>query len=612
MRLESILRGTKRHSFSTFTIFLAIALVVAPGCSRQTETQQSAAGPASGHPLPDPPWVSACEPGHSGGILTLALMGVPQTFNPPRAMDAASDSLVHFLFAGLVSVDMAAQQTRPALAESWSVEPDGKTWTFELRKGLRWSDGEPLTADDVVFTFNEVLDDPDCNLTSYELFRTGEQKILAARVDELTVRVITPEVFAPFLDYVASLPILPSHILSGPVRQKTFAAAYLATNAADKIVGCGPFRVKQVQLGPSEKFILLERNPEYWAVNKQGQRLPYLDQVVFQPADPNRAMGLLFGSEIDAIERVAPENWRQFELASTNGHVQVVNLGPGQQRDFLWFNQNPGTNAAGKPFVDPAKLKWFRDKKFRQAISCVLNRERIAREIYGSHAEPVYGLISAENAKWNNPNVPRYAFNLDQARSLLAEIGLTNRTGDGTLADAEGHAVEITMISALENPLREKMAALMQDDLKQAGIKLVYQPLWFTNVLAKVNRTFDYEAAFLGLGGGSSDPASQMNLLKSSQPLHQWFPAQKTPSTDWEARIDSLMDDQMHTLDFAQRKKDFDEVQAIWAEELPMIALMAPHIGAAVRLDIGNLKPSAAASYPVTWNIEELYFKPKP
>jgi peptide/nickel transport system substrate-binding protein len=153
---------------------------------------------------------------------------------------------------------------------------------------------------------------------------------------------------------------------------------------------------------------------------------------------------------------------------------------------------------------------------------------------------------------------------------------------------------------------------MIQEDLKKIGIKLNYEPIEFETLREKVDNTFNYEAALMGLGGGGIDPASQMNVLKSSEDLHQWFPLQKTPSTDWEARIDALMDAQMHTLDFAQRRKAFDEVQVILAEQAPMLYTISPLTYAAIRSDVGNLRPSVLTPYRVTWNIEELYFKKQP
>jgi peptide/nickel transport system substrate-binding protein len=192
---------------------------------------------------------------------------------------------------------------------------------------------------------------------------------------------------------------------------------------------------------------------------------------------------------------------------------------------------------------------------------------------------------------------------------LLAEIGLTNHTSDGMLADDAGHPVEFSSLYSTENPARKKIAALIADDLKKLGIRFTPVPVDFRTLLRKINFTMDYESASMGLGGGGLDPASQMNVLKSDAPLHQWFPSQPHPSTDWEARLDSLMDAQMRTLDFAERKKAFDEAQVIWAEQLPMICLAAPSSAAVIRTDIANIRPAVASAYHVTWNVEELYFK---
>jgi peptide/nickel transport system substrate-binding protein len=148
---------------------------------------------------------------------------------------------------------------------------------------------------------------------------------------------------------------------------------------------------------------------------------------------------------------------------------------------------------------------------------------------------------------------------------------------------------------------------LIVEDLAKVGIRLIYAPVSFEMLRQKIDQTFDYEAALIGLGGGGTDPASQINVLKSSEPLHQWFPLQKTPATGWEERIDALMDGQMRVLDFAARKKAFDEVQAILAEEQPMIYTIAPAASAATKPNVANLRPSVMTPFRLSWNIEELF-----
>ena len=586
-------------NFSRCLFFAAIGLMLVSGCNRSVP---------SGHPLPANPLITKSTPGRQGGRLVIAASASPKTFNPFSSADAASENIVRLTIGSLVNLDSVNSEPRPGLAEAWKVEPDQKTWTFKLRRGLRWSDGEPLTSDDVVFTWNQIVYNRQFNQLSFDVFQAGGKRFEISRVDEVTLRVVTPEVFAPFLEFFGTVSILPKHTLETAVRAKVFPAAYGLQTSPKKIVGCGPFRLKEYQPG---KFTLLERNPEYWAADQKGTRLPYFDEVLFTVGtEPGSDIRTFLSGKSDVCDLVRPEWVDQFKQASQKAHFEVLELGVGTERDFLWFNQNTGTNALGKPFVNPAHLKWFRNKKFRQAVSCAMDRERIAREVYQGRAQAIYGFLSTENQKWNNPNIPRYAYDLTRAKALLAEIGIQDRNGDGVLEDADGNPLEIQFYSNNDNLLRQRAALLIQDDLRKIGIKLNFVPIDFRALVERVNNTFDYECALMGLGGGGFDPASQINVLKSSEDLHQWFPYQKQPSTEWETRIDALMDAQMRTLDFGQRKKAFDEVQAILGEEMPMIYTVSPLSYTALRTGIGNVQPSVLTPYRSTWNLEELYFKP--
>jgi peptide/nickel transport system substrate-binding protein len=586
-------------------VALLVAVLALAGCGKSDAVKR---GPA--HPLPASPLIAKGDSVQLGGRLVIAASASPRTFNPLFSVDGSSDGIIRLLFASLVNMDWATQEPGPGLAESWSVAPDQKTWTFKLRQGVRWSDGEPLTADDVVFTWNDIMYNPEFNRVTFDLFRIGGREFAVTKVDDFTVRVVTPEVFAPFLEFFGSVPILPKHALETAVKAKVFPAAYGVGSKPSRIIGCGPYRLKEFRLGQST---LLERNPEYWMADRQGHRLPAIDEVLFTVVGsaPGAEVGASIGGKSDVCDAVRPQYYERFKQASASGRFQLVELGIGPERDFLWFNQNTGTDPTGKPIVEPAKLKWFRNKKFRQAFFCAIDRDRLVREAYGGRAQPTYGFISTENPKWNNPNIPRFAFDLSRARGLLAEIGIQDRNGDGIMKDADGKAIEILFYSNTGNPARERAADMIRGDLGKLGIKLIYMPIDYRALVERINVSFDYECALMGLGGGGGDPASQMNVLRSSEELHQWFPLQKTPSTDWEARIDSLMDAQMRTLDFAQRKKCFDEVQVILADELPMVYTVAPFAAGAIRSDVGNLRPAVLSPYHLTWNLEELYFKKK-
>jgi peptide/nickel transport system substrate-binding protein len=588
-------------SFLHIRAWPVAACLCLAGCQPTAPT--SSPPPDAAAPLA--PAVADCEPGRPGGRLTVAVAGPPRTFNPVFAQDPVSDQIVRLLFSALVQMDLIAQTPRPALAQSWSVTPDGQTWTFTLREGLRWSDGHPLTADDVVFTWNEVMYRREINPTGYELFRVNGKPFEVRRLDERTVRVTTPGVFAPFLEFFGSVPILPKHVLATPVQTGRFLGTYPVTARSNQIVCSGPFRLRESQ---PDRFVLLERNPHFWTVDSRGQRLPYLDEVLLLVAPPGALAGLFLEGKSDVFERSRPEDFERLRAAGTNA-FQLIELGIGTEREFLCFNQNTNRNASGRPLVTPHKVQWFRNRLFRQAIACAVNRERMAREVYGGRAEPLHGLVSTENPRWNNPNIPRFDYDPARARALLAQAGFQDRNADGRLEDADGHAVEFTLLTNLENAQRQRCAQILAEDLRALGITMRLEQLEFRALVERINEGLEYECVMMGLAGGGLDPASQLNVLKSSEDLHQWFPRQPSPATDWEARVDELMDAQMRTADFPERKRLFDEVQRILAEEQPMIFTVAPRHFVAVRAGLANLRPSVLTPYRATWNLEELYWR---
>lgn len=227
-------------------IALLGTLLALAGCGKPGAPQ-----PNAPHPLPPSPLVAKGEPGRRGGRFVIPASASPKTFNPLFVFDGPSDSIVRLLFASLVHFDWVTQQPGPGLAESWSVAQDQKTWTFKLRPGVRWSDGAPLSADDVVFTWNELILNRALPQTAFDLFRTGGQAFAVTKVDDLTVQVVTPEVCAPFVEFFGGVPILPKHVLESAVQAKVFPAAYGLTSKPNRIVGCGPYRLKEFRRGQS-------------------------------------------------------------------------------------------------------------------------------------------------------------------------------------------------------------------------------------------------------------------------------------------------------------------------------------------------------------------------
>jgi peptide/nickel transport system substrate-binding protein len=597
----------KKISTRTAAVF-TMAIICFSGCGKKVENAPGK--PAADYSLPDPPLVADCEPGIPGGRLVIAELGDPKTFNPITANENSSEDIFRFMFAPLLGMDTPSQQIEPGLAESWSVAPDNRTWTFKLRKNLRWSDGEPLTADDVVFTWNDVIYNPEIDNVMRDGFIINGKKFVVTKVDDLTIQVVTPEVYAPFLEsFGDGVPILPKHILARTVADKTFTSAYGVNTDPSKIVGSGPFVLKEYK--PAQ-YTLLERNPYFLEVDRKGQRLPYFDNIMFTVVPDMNAMSLRFLSgESDVDDFIYPYDYDHFKAESAKGRFQLLEPGIGLEKSFFWFNQNTNVNPkTGRPYVDPKKLKWFRNVKFRQACSYAIDRESIIKSIYSGRAIPDFGFETPGNKKWYDPDIPPCPHDPARALALLKEIGIEDRNGDGFLEDADGNRIEFVLNTNTGNNAREKTAVLIASDLEKLGFKVIFQPIEFNTLITRIDNTCDYDCILLGFApGNSTDPSTAMNVIRSDGFTHHWFPRQKTPSTDWEARLDYLMDAQLRTLNFAERKKYYDEVQKILAEQLPLIYTVTPIYYAAVRSDIGNLRPTALSYYRVTWNAEELYFK---
>ncbi len=225
--------------------------------------------------------------GHYGGRLTIGQRAEPKTLNPVTATDAVSREVIGRLMGDLIEINRSTQQTEPALAKSWKISPDGRTFTLQLRKGIRFSDGHPFDADDVVFSFG-VYTDEAVDSPQRDLLMIDGKPITATKLDQYTVRFTLPRPYASAERLFDGLAMLPKHLLEKPYHDGHFAQAWSLNVQAAEIAGLGPFRLKQYVPG---QRVVVERNPYYWKVDKQNQRLPYLDELVFSVCRNRRRAG---------------------------------------------------------------------------------------------------------------------------------------------------------------------------------------------------------------------------------------------------------------------------------------------------------------------------------
>jgi peptide/nickel transport system substrate-binding protein len=508
--------------------------------------------------------------------LRFCLAGDPKTFDPLHVSDQNSDVIRYLTGGVLVRVDRVKDQPQPELAEKWEIGDGGRAITFHLRAGLQFSDGTPLTAADVVRTFNTALDPKESSPAGDPFRSTGSVDVRVISPRELTIRYASPK---PDIERLFDqLPIIPPRLSSG--------------NAGKLPASAGPFYVAEYK---AAEFVRLARNPRYWKRDAAGKQLPYLDSIRIE-VQPNRDIELtrfLRGETHLIVARMNPEN---FDRVAKEKPAAARNLGASFDSEFLWFNQAPSAT------VPQWKRKWFTSATFRHAISASIQRDDIVRIVFRGHAHPGIGPFSPSNKFWFNASLKPLPFDPKAALASLAKEGFALR--DGVLRDRDGHAVEFSIVTN-PNRTREAMAAIVQDDLRRIGVRVNVATLDFAALIERLNKTFDYEACLLGLVNVEADPMEQMNFWLSSGDQHQWWPRQKTPATPWEARIDQLELLQASEPSRALRKKAVDEVQRIAAEEEPILYLVNPDYLAAISPALRGVEPVTAPPQ-ILWNAEWL------
>lgn len=533
--------------------------------------------------------------GRRGGALMRATPGAgAKTFNPLVARETSSREIIALLFDGLVTRDLQTLAIVPALAQSWNASADGRTWTFRLRDGLHWSDGRPLTADDVIFTFNLVFD-PKVETTVREILTIDGKPLGYAKVDDRTVRFTLPTPFGPFLD-VIGVSILPRHKLEAAWKAGKFNSAWGVDTPPAELVGTGPFKLARYAAG--EKA-LYTRNPYYWRRGPDNRSLPFADNQVTQFVADQNAMLLKFrGGELDGMN-IRAEDWAAVQKGRPMGGYRTANLGPAWGVSYISFNLNPRATR-----VPAYKRDWFKKKEFRQAVSYALDRNSMVSTVFRGLARPLWSPVSEANKLFYNPKVRKYPHDPAKAKALLKSIGFADKNGDGILEDGAGHELGFVLLTAVASNQGVAIASIIQDDLKKVGIKVTVSPVEFNSIVTRIDSTYDWECVQLGFTGGP-EPHGGKSIWTSPGHLHNWNPRQAKPATPWEAEIDQIFSKAAKLTDHAKRKALYDRWQAIAAEQLPLIFLVTPDSLVAVRNRVQNARPSAM-SLGLFWNAEEL------
>lgn len=601
-------QGTSRW----IAIALAAAVAASAGCGGGGAKREAW---VDREPLPpDTMLTPMAEIGEHGGRFRIGASSPPRTFNPVVANESSSNDVCSRLYTSLTDVDYATGLDLPLVAKSWEFSPDERTVTFRLRRGLRFSDGHPLTALDVRFSFDVYMSDSLRSAAmeglSWPDERTGRRrKFEYAAPDSYTFTVTSPWPYALMLPATGSVRILPRHVLEPKFLAGTLASAYGIDTPPESLVTSGAWRLREFV--PGEKAEL-ERNPYWFGVDAKGRRLPYLDALVFLVTKDQDNAALRFeAGEIDALDNLRPADYAGLERGQAKGAYRLHELGPSYNTNFLWFNLNPAPGGKGAaPAVGAAKYAWFSRREFRQAVSKAIDRDALIAGPLHGHGYRNWSTMTAGNPLWYDSTLVGMDDDPEGAARLLDGLGLVDRDGDGVREDAAGRKVEFDIATNADNAWRQEMVNLIRDDLAKVGIRATMTPLDFNTLITRIRSDFQYDAMLLGQGSAvPADPGMGLNVWRSSGATHYWRVRSPRPATPEEARVDALTNRIVYTRDMAARRAAWRELMTIvndecWLVWLPIMELKIP-----VRAKFGNVAPNPMP-HRVLWNADRIFERP--
>lgn len=543
--------------------------------------------------------------GKFGGKFVTSTIGEgPKTFNPFTSTDATSSSMSEMMYDGLFTSNPMNGEIMPKLAKSVKIK--NNNYIIELRKGLKWSDGRPITADDVMFTWNDIIFAGLGNTSTRDSMIIDGELPKLTKLDNYTVMFTVKKQFAPFLRML-STPIAPKHYFTKDKHWKENFDRFLSSNTnPSTIVSSGAFRLKEYV--PAQR-VIFEKNPNYYEINKNGEKLPYLDKIVYLiVGDLNNEILKFEAGELDEIS-LKGGNVARYKARENSSDYIIYNLGADTGTMFVTINLNNRSyieKGVKKYYVNPVKQRWFRDINFRRAVDYAIDRKSMVQNIANGMATPLF-TAETQNSVFINKNLKGHDKNLKLAKYYLQKSGFYKR--NGKLYDKTGHLVEFDLYTNAGNTEREALGVMLKQDLAELGMQVNFKPIEFNSLVNKITNSYDWDMVILGLTGTPVEPHNGKNVWYSGGPLHLFNqrPVNKpvTDRLDWEKQIDEIFDKGALVLDFKSRKKYYDKYQEIIYNQKPIIYLYSPIRIYAIRNKFKNIYPSSLSG--LTHNIVEIY-----
>jgi peptide/nickel transport system substrate-binding protein len=517
-------------------------------------------------------------PGKPGGAWHAVMPEDPKSFNMLIAeQDNSTNTVVSRMHDFLIDYDVVQREWKARIASPEVVidEQAGTlTVIYTLRDDLYWSyynsdKKVKVTSDDVIFWYDEISGDPDYGSSGYYgQFLTmpdgSEAHVDIYKIDERRFAFRCPRIIAePLL--MTNMDFGARHIYESAKQQGGVQAVRDVFSVAvdpKTIPSMGEWFL--VEYTPGQRLVY-KRNPDYWRKDSNGASVPYPEENIIRIIPDENTQLLLFREGQSESYGLRPEDLDSL-INRGDGTYTVFNAEGSLSAAFWTFNQNEKNK-------DKPRYGWFIQKEFRQAMSCLLNRDRINAQVYRGLAEPKLNIFPEPNPFYNPDLTMQYLYDTERATELLASIGIT-RDARGIMRDAHKRAIVFDLSIRSDSSIYSDIASIIRDELSKMGIKVNIRVVDFQKQVEQLFNTFDWDSMLMGLSGANVFPSQGSNVWPSSGNLHMWNPNQERPVTEWEARIDYLYNEGKFTIDHDKAQEIWDEFQGILLEQCPMIHLM--------------------------------------
>ncbi|MGB3307778.1 MAG: ABC transporter substrate-binding protein [Thermomicrobiales bacterium] len=506
------------------------------------------------------------DPGSTGGDVIQVFLTDLATVNPLIAQDLAAGYIIGLVFEGLAQVSPIDGTLAPSLADSWEISSDGLRYRFHLNPNATWHDGKPVTADDVIATYDALLA-PD----SLSANRATILSLLASytKLDDHTVELTSHGRIATFLDQVATVSIMAKHIWDGVAYPDWPADPGSTGQDPKRVIGSGPFTfVEWVQ----NDHCTVARNDNYWLPDQK----PVIDKFIYRVvADASSAQQALLAGEVD-INELSSSQIPAF--IKDNPDFTITSFATPHMYYYI-------TN------LDESKLPFFVDVRVRQALVWALDRDLIASQIFNGYAVRADGSQPPISPAYAPDRITSiYTYDPEKAKSLMDEAGWT--VGDDGIRQKDGKRFSVEILYTNSSVQNQQIVPYMQDSWKEIGVELTAAAMPFPTMLERLNKG-DF---MMSLTGFSFTPDGNQGVMYRCD---SFYPAGFNIAKYCNPDYDKLDEEQQHELDPEKRKDLMIEAANILAEDLPNVPLVFDKSTMASDPRLHNYYPTGYFAAPV-------------